>query len=125
MDPNQRGIVNTCFVTTRLPAWAGSRQNVMGSDLQGHPVPSDLRRPVAGGGRDEPGAAAPHPAAGPMEEEEIGDDEMEELAEELDLLKEEVRQLTESVQRLETAVTAIQAQLAPPTGRGDANIESQ
>lgn len=58
------------------------------------------------------------------EAEEIGDDEMEELAEELDLLKEEVRQLTETVHRLETAVIALQAQLAPPTGRGDANLES-
>lgn len=37
MDPQQGG-VNTCFLTTRLPTWAGSRQNVVGSDLEGHPV---------------------------------------------------------------------------------------
>ncbi|APC26056.1 IX [Bat mastadenovirus G] len=41
MDPQQEGIVNTCFVTTRLPSWAGSRQNVTGSDLEGRPVPSE------------------------------------------------------------------------------------
>ncbi|BBE29332.1 IX [Bat mastadenovirus A] len=43
MDPQQEGIVNTCFVTTRLPSWAGSRQNVTGSDLEGRPVPSATR----------------------------------------------------------------------------------
>lgn len=40
MDAQQEGIVNTCFLTTRLPSWAGSRQNVVGSNLEGKPVPS-------------------------------------------------------------------------------------
>lgn len=40
MDPRQEGIVNTCFLTVRLPTWAGSRQNVSGSDINGTPVRS-------------------------------------------------------------------------------------
>ncbi|APD29205.1 IX [Canine adenovirus 1] len=50
MDPQQKGIVNTCFLTTRIPSWAGARQNVTGSDLGGKPVPSDVLesgRPLA------------------------------------------------------------------------------
>ncbi|AAB38714.1 IX [Canine mastadenovirus A] len=50
MDPQQKGLVNTCFVTTRIPSWAGARQNVTGSDLEGKPVPSDVLesgRPLA------------------------------------------------------------------------------
>ncbi|QDA77074.1 IX [Mastadenovirus pipistrelli] len=42
MDPLQKGIVNTCFLTTRIPSWAGARQNVIGSDLNGRPVPSEV-----------------------------------------------------------------------------------
>lgn len=47
MDPSQKGIVNTCFLTTRIPSWAGARQNVVGSNLEGKPVPSDLGRAVS------------------------------------------------------------------------------
>ncbi|AKC34840.1 IX protein [Skunk adenovirus 1] len=50
MDPQQEGILNTCFVTTRMPTWAGARQNVVGSDLEGRPVPSavvETGRPLA------------------------------------------------------------------------------
>nr|P04376.1 RecName: Full=Hexon-interlacing protein; AltName: Full=Protein IX [Tree shrew adenovirus 1]AAA42532.1 E1b IX protein [Tree shrew adenovirus 1] len=32
------GIVNTCFLTTRLPAWAGVRQDEVGSDVNGLPI---------------------------------------------------------------------------------------
>lgn len=45
MDPQQKGIVNTCFLTTRIPSWAGARQDVIGSDLIGRPVPSNVRGP--------------------------------------------------------------------------------
>lgn len=34
------GHVNTCFLTTRLPLWAGVRQNAVGSTLTGKPVPA-------------------------------------------------------------------------------------
>nr|QRV11649.1 IX [Bat mastadenovirus] len=52
MDPLQKGIVNTCFLSTRIPSWAGARQNVDGSNLTGGEVPSNVaepRRPVEGG----------------------------------------------------------------------------
>lgn len=32
------GSINTAFLTCKLPAWAGVRQNVVGSDIHGHPV---------------------------------------------------------------------------------------
>lgn len=38
-DPSQ-GQINTSFLTTKLPQWAGVRQNVLGSDLNGRPVPA-------------------------------------------------------------------------------------
>lgn len=38
-DPTQ-GQINTSFLTTKLPQWAGVRQNVLGSDLNGRPVPA-------------------------------------------------------------------------------------
>lgn len=44
MDPQQEGIVNTCFLTVRLPQWAGSRQNVVGSDIEGRPVTRSASR---------------------------------------------------------------------------------
>ncbi|BBE29302.1 IX [Bat mastadenovirus] len=47
MDPTQKGIVNTCFLTTRIPSWAGARQNVTGSNLEGRPVPSNIGGPVS------------------------------------------------------------------------------
>lgn len=34
------GHINTSFLTTKLPTWAGVRQNVTGSDLNGRPVPA-------------------------------------------------------------------------------------
>lgn len=34
------GHINTSFLTTKLPPWAGVRQNVIGSDLSGRPVPA-------------------------------------------------------------------------------------
>ena len=34
------GQINTPFISSRLPNWAGARQNVMGSDIFGHPVAS-------------------------------------------------------------------------------------
>lgn len=61
MDAQQKGIVNTCFLTTRLPSWAGSRQNVTGSDLEGRPVASDLSK--AGTRDHSPLPAAEDPAA--------------------------------------------------------------
>ncbi|ALE15293.1 pIX [bottlenose dolphin adenovirus 2] len=36
MDPG--GDINTSFLTARLPRWAGVRQNVKGSDINGDPV---------------------------------------------------------------------------------------
>ncbi|AQQ73623.1 pIX [Harbour porpoise adenovirus 1] len=36
MDPG--GDINTSFLTARLPHWAGVRQNVQGSDINGNPV---------------------------------------------------------------------------------------
>lgn len=49
MDPQQEGIVNTCFLTVRLPQWAGSRQNVVGSDIEGRPVTRSTSRRGGGG----------------------------------------------------------------------------
>lgn len=49
MDPQQEGIVNTCFLTVRLPQWAGSRQNVVGSDIEGRPVTRSASRRSGGG----------------------------------------------------------------------------
>lgn len=46
MDPKQEGLVNTCFLTVRLPSWAGARQNVTGSDIEG--------RTISAGGRTMP-----------------------------------------------------------------------
>ena len=34
------GEVRTCFLTARLPRWAGVRQNVIGSNIGGLPVPA-------------------------------------------------------------------------------------
>lgn len=36
------GHINTSFLTTKLPTWAGVRQNITGSDLNGRPVPAFL-----------------------------------------------------------------------------------
>lgn len=47
MDHLQDGIVNTCFLTVRLPRWAGARQNVLGSDMGGRPVESPRHAPAA------------------------------------------------------------------------------
>ncbi|ARQ79774.1 IX [bat adenovirus 10] len=41
------GAVNTAFLTTRLPAWAGTPQNVSGSDLDGHSIPASNALPNA------------------------------------------------------------------------------
>lgn len=38
--PESQGHINTSFLTTKLPAWAGVRQNITGSDLNGRPVPA-------------------------------------------------------------------------------------
>lgn len=38
----ESGHINTSFLTTKLPAWAGVRQNIIGSDLNGRPVPAFL-----------------------------------------------------------------------------------
>uniref|UniRef100_A0AAU6S533 Hexon-associated protein IX n=1 Tax=Pipistrellus pipistrellus adenovirus TaxID=3140007 RepID=A0AAU6S533_9ADEN len=44
MAANQesQGHINTSFLTTKLPTWAGVRQNIIGSDLNGRPVPAFL-----------------------------------------------------------------------------------
>lgn len=34
------GDIRTCFLTARLPRWAGVRHNVLGSNISGLPVPS-------------------------------------------------------------------------------------
>lgn len=44
MDPTQEGIVNSTYLTTRLPSWAGARQNVEGSDISGRSVESLFHR---------------------------------------------------------------------------------
>lgn len=36
------GGINTCFLTSRLPLWAGVRQNVVGSNINGVPVLSGV-----------------------------------------------------------------------------------
>lgn len=37
--PNkERGTINTAFLTCKLPAWAGVRQDIVGSDIHGNPV---------------------------------------------------------------------------------------
>lgn len=35
-----QGDIRTCFLTARLPRWAGVRHNVTGSNISGLPVPS-------------------------------------------------------------------------------------
>lgn len=40
------GGINTCFLTTRLPLWAGVRQNVTGSNINGTPVTSGVYNQV-------------------------------------------------------------------------------
>lgn len=37
---SDQGEVRTCFLTARLPRWAGVRHNVLGSNISGLPVPS-------------------------------------------------------------------------------------
>lgn len=34
------GDIRTCFLTAKLPRWAGVRHNVLGSNISGLPVPS-------------------------------------------------------------------------------------
>lgn len=34
----ERGTINTAFLTCKLPAWAGVRQDIVGSDIHGNPV---------------------------------------------------------------------------------------
>ncbi|ARQ79745.1 IX [Bat mastadenovirus WIV17] len=41
------GAVNTAFLTTRLPTWAGTPQNVSGSDLEGQSIPASNALPNA------------------------------------------------------------------------------
>lgn len=34
----EKGTINTAFLTCKLPAWAGVRQDIVGSDIHGNPV---------------------------------------------------------------------------------------
>lgn len=38
MDSRTTGTIDTAFVTSKLPTWAGVRQNIVGSNIHGAPV---------------------------------------------------------------------------------------
>lgn len=46
-NPAYPGVINTCYLTTRLPHWAGVAQNVPGSDLTGARYPETNARDMS------------------------------------------------------------------------------
>ena len=66
-----KGGVFSPYLTTRLPAWAGVRQNVMGSNVDGRPVApansATLTYATVGSSVDTAAAAAASAAKAPAE----------------------------------------------------------
>lgn len=113
MSEPESGNISTPFLLTRLPGWAGVRQNVVGSDLTGRPVPGFI--PPA-----NTVAAADVKAAVPLAEDSMDlDDALGTTTEQLVALQRTVTELNEKVLNLEQQLNVMIAApppAAPPSG---------
>lgn len=120
------GGINTCFLTTRLPLWAGVRQNVTGSNINGTPVTSGVfnqatPRAASETERAEPAATARARVAAvtmatarAVDEEAVVLEEVQRLKQTLTEVETKVAQLSASMTGLQTSLEALRA-TAPPT----------
>lgn len=101
-----KGGISTCFLTTRLPLWAGVRQNVVGSNITGTAVKSDVYT--------SPAELATNYAAQGLTDAAVAmavDGAATATAVSGAALLEEVRRLTESVTNMETNMATLQASM--------------
>ncbi|ANG08546.1 hexon-associated protein [Equine adenovirus 1] len=103
MEPKRRGFINTCFLITRLPNWAGSRQNVTGSDIEGRAVRSNEDLDLIDA-LDPVGLQQDAAAEDPLDTQEVN----RAIAD----LRAQIAVFGRSVDELQTEVTALQAALA-------------
>lgn len=119
------GHINTSFLTTKLPTWAGVRQNVTGSDLNGRPVPAfippaEVRAAEHCGLSEYLQGSAPSPpaAAGTMdstlaltESGDVADQLYESLKSALEGIKVQLSELMKSMKRFEDRLELVEDEL--------------
>lgn len=119
------GHINTSFLTTKLPTWAGVRQNVTGSDLNGRPVPAfippaEVRAAEDCGISEHPQGSAPSPpaATGTMDsmpttttETDVMDRLYISLKNTLDGIKIQLSELMKSMKRFEDRLEVVEEEL--------------
>lgn len=116
------GGINTCFLTTRMPLWAGVRQNVVGSNIDGVPVLSGVYNGSSSStATARAGVAEASLEAVPARAAELEGGVAADLGvmEEMQLLKDAVVRaesniaaLTATIQSLQTTMDSIQASMS-------------
>lgn len=82
---SQSGAIYTSFVTAKLPRWAGVRQNVIGSNIEGMPIES-------------PGSSSNGTASTAISKAGTISDQINQLAMLIDVLETRISALEESRQ---------------------------
>lgn len=115
------GTINTAFLTCKLPAWAGVRQNVVGSDIQGLPVkPTNFSTSRFSSSASSGGSSLPEssvPLAEPLPASAFTThhvDLVQSTAATLLQLTSKIDALTEKVTNLESNLTVLYTTLAEP-----------
>ena len=108
----ESGNISTPFLLTRLPRWAGVRQNIVGSDLTGRPVPGFVPPANTVAALDVK-ASVPAAPGTTVEESMDLDDALGTTTAQLVTLQQTVIELSEKVKTLEEHLRTM---TAPPSG---------
>lgn len=130
----ERGAINTAFLTCKLPAWAGVRQDIVGSDINGFPVkPTNFTTSrfsssaSSGGVGTLPESTVPPAAAASLVSSYSSHhvDLVESMAATVLQLTSKIDGLTEKVSQLEQTVGVVYATLADPEAMDEEEEEVQ
>ncbi|UYL15004.1 protein IX [Bat mastadenovirus] len=115
----EKGSINTAFLTCKLPAWAGVRQDITGSDIHGYPVrPTNFatvgttRYPNVSPAEPQTAAEPPALAASGYSSHHV--DLVQSTAAALLQLTSKIDGLAEKVAQLEQTMAVVYATLAEP-----------
>ncbi|ULR16482.1 IX [Bat mastadenovirus] len=125
--PNkERGTINTAFLTCKLPAWAGVRQDIVGSDIHGNPVrPTNFTtttsRSVSASPASETASLPPPVAASAYSSHHV--DLVQSTAATLLQLTSKIDSLSEKVSQLEQTLAVVYTTLAEPEAMEEEDTE--
>lgn len=130
-QPNQnkeKGTINTAFLTCKLPAWAGVRQDIVGSDIQGLPVrPTNYTTTrIATGSHVSASSESPAVLAAALPASAYSShhvDLVQSTAATLLQLTSKIDGLSEKVSQLEQTLAVVYATLAEPEAMDEEETE--